>query len=89
LLKVTFRNKTYEKLPISTPQLTYSITQGMLKDILLWIPTLSEQRQLIKIIDNKTAKIDKAIDLQQKQIAKIKEYETTLIDSVVTGKRRV
>ena len=39
MLKVTFRNKTYEKLPILTPQLTYSITQGMLKDILLWIPT--------------------------------------------------
>ena len=34
-------------------------------------------------------KIDKAIDLQQQQITKLKEYKTTLIDSVVTGKVRV
>jgi type I restriction enzyme S subunit len=67
----------------------YSITQGMLKDISLWLPPLSEQQELVKIIDNKTSKLDKAINLQQKQIEKLKEYKTTLIDSVVTGKVRV
>jgi type I restriction enzyme S subunit len=61
----------------------------MLKDVLLWIPPLSEQQQLVKIIDNKTAKIDKAIELHQKQIEKLKEYKATLIDSVVTGKLKI
>jgi type I restriction enzyme S subunit len=34
-------------------------------------------------------KIDKAIDLQQQQITKLKEYKITLIDNVVTGKVRI
>ena len=67
----------------------YSITQSMLKDISLWIPPLAEQQELVKIIDSKTSELDKAINLQQQQITKLKEYKTTLIDSVVTGKVRV
>jgi type I restriction enzyme S subunit len=39
-------------------------------------------------IEEKTIKIDKAIDLQQQQITKLKEYKITLIDNVVTGKVR-
>ena len=67
----------------------YSITQGMLKDVTLWIPPLSEQQELVEILDKKTSKLDKTINLQEQQITKLKEYKTTLIDSVVTGKRRV
>ena len=67
----------------------YSITQGLLKDIYVWIPHLEEQEKLVHVIDDKTYKIDKAIDLQQKQIEKLKEYKATMIDSVVTGKVRI
>jgi type I restriction enzyme S subunit len=67
----------------------YSITQGMLKGISMWLPPLSEQQELVKFLDNQTSKIDKAIDLQQQQITKLKEYKITLIDNVVTGKVRV
>jgi type I restriction enzyme S subunit len=59
------------------------------KQILILIPPRQEQQQIIAFIENQTQKIDKAIDLQQKQITKLKEYKTTLIDSVVTGKVRV
>ena len=38
---------------------------------------------------SQTTKIDKAIELQQNYIAKLKEYKASLIDSVVTGKVRV
>ena len=67
----------------------YSITQGLLKDINIWIPPLLEQAQLVKIVDEKTSKINKAINLQEEQILKLKEYKTTLINSVVTGKVKV
>ena len=52
-------------------------------------PPKQEQQQIVDFIRNQTSKIDNAIDLQQKQINKLKEYKTTLIDSVVTGKVRV
>ena len=48
-----------------------------------------EQESIAKYLDEQIPKIDNAIDLQQKQIDKLKEYKTTLIDSVVTGKVRV
>jgi len=48
-----------------------------------------EQESIAKYLDNQIPKIDNTIDLQQQQITKLKEYKTTLIDSVVTGKVRV
>jgi len=48
-----------------------------------------EQENIAKYLDEETVKIDKSISLQEKQITKLKEYKTTLIDSVVTGKVRV
>jgi type I restriction enzyme S subunit len=58
-------------------------------NLLFPIPLKQEQQQIVKYIENQTSKIDNAIDLQQKQIDKLKEYKTTLIDSVVTGKVRI
>ena len=58
-------------------------------ELLLPFPSYQEQIQIAKYLDKKTAQIDKAIKLQEEQIKKLKEYKTTLIDSVVTGKVRV
>jgi len=67
----------------------YSITNGILKKLFLLQPPKKEQKYIIDFIDKETSKIDNAINLQQKQIDKLKEYKTTLIDSVVTGKVRI
>lgn len=53
------------------------------------LPPEEEQIQIVEYIETQTAKIDKAIELQQNYIAKLKEYKASLIDSVVTGKVRV
>jgi type I restriction enzyme S subunit len=58
-------------------------------DILIPYPSHNEQLKIVKYIDNQNEKINKAIELQQNYIAKLKEYKTSLIDSVVTGKLRV
>ena len=54
-----------------------------------FIPPKDEQLQIVEYIENQTTKIDKAIELQQNYISKLKEYKASLIDSVVTGKVRV
>ena len=56
---------------------------------LISMPPKREQEKIVNYIEKNNQKIDKAINLQQQQIIKLKEYKTTLIDSVVTGKVRV
>ena len=67
----------------------YSITNAILKDTFVILPPKQEQIQIAKYLDEKTAKIVKAIELQQKEIEKLKEYKASLIDSAVTGKIKV
>lgn len=58
-------------------------------DILVPYPPKDEQVQIVEYIENQTAKIDKAIELQQNYISKLKEYKASLIEATVTGKVRV
>ncbi len=66
-----------------------NISQDLIKSLKMPIPPKKEQEKIVKYIDEKTTKIDKALHLQQNYIEKLKEYKATLIDSVVTGKVRV
>lgn len=52
-------------------------------------PSKEEQTAIVVHIETESAKIDRAISLQQQQIDKLKEYKATLISSAVTGKIRV
>jgi type I restriction enzyme, S subunit len=53
------------------------------------VPPADEQLRVLKHIELEATKIDKAVELQQKQIEKLKEYKATLINSAVTGKIKV
>ncbi len=55
----------------------------------IFLPTLEEQKFLIKEIEDFSQKIATAISLKQKEIEKLKEYKSTLINSAVTGKIKV
>ena len=66
-----------------------NISFAKFKDDFLPLPPKNEQIQIAEYIENQTSKIDKAIELQQNYISKLKEYKASLIDSVVTGKVRV
>lgn len=53
------------------------------------IPPLKEQKEISEYIDSISLKIETAINLKQKEIEKLKEYKSSLINSVVTGKVKV
>lgn len=52
-------------------------------------PPITEQKEIVNYIEAESHKIEKAIELKQLQIEKLKEYKTTLINSAVTGKIKV
>ena len=52
-------------------------------------PPLDEQNEIAEYIDSSLAKIRTAISLKEKEIEKLKEYKSTLINSAVTGKIKV
>ena len=50
----------------------------------LIVPPLSEQQKIAQLLDDKTAKIEQAVDLAEKQIALLKEHKQILIQNAVT-----
>nr|WP_315114208.1 restriction endonuclease subunit S [uncultured Neisseria sp.] len=53
-------------------------------ELLLPIPSYLEQQKIAQFLDDKTAKIDQALDLAEKQIALLKEHKQILIQNAVT-----
>ncbi|WP_225522194.1 restriction endonuclease subunit S [Neisseria flavescens] len=53
-------------------------------ELLLPIPPYLEQQKIAQFLDDKTAKIDQAVDLAEKQIALLKEHKQILIQNAVT-----
>jgi type I restriction enzyme S subunit len=73
---------------------TKTSTQGGIyindiKRLTLVLPPLPEQQQIVAYLDEQTAEIDAAMELEQQKIALLKEYRQSLISSVVTGKIKV
>ena len=79
--KVFLNIANYTTLPI--------LNNEFFKAFILILPPLPEQQKIVSYIEEKISKIDNLIQLQQKQIEKLKEYKTSLIDEVVTGKIKV
>lgn len=63
----------------------YGLSQHGIKSVYLPLPPIDEQRAIADYLDRKTAKIDTAIDLAQREIELLEEYRTRLIADVVTG----
>ena len=53
------------------------------------VPSFSEQKKISVYIESASQKIETAIRLKQQEIEKLKEYKSSLINSVVTGKVKV
>ncbi|VXC15809.1 restriction endonuclease subunit S [Maribacter litoralis] len=53
------------------------------------LPSIKEQKEILLKYEGDNKKIETAIGLKQQEIAKLKEYKSSLINEVVTGKVKV
>ena len=67
----------------------WDLSKERMKRIPFVVPTLDEQEEILEYIDSISLKIETAISLKQQEIEKLKEYKSSLINSVVTGKVKV
>lgn len=65
------------------------VSRGDLRSMKVPCPPISEIRKIVLFIEQEHSRTDEAINLQEQQIEKLKEYKTTLINSAVTGKIRI
>jgi len=66
-----------------------TISFNDLKNELLVVPPLEEQKNIVYELNKRTEEIDCLSKLEEKRILLMKEYRQSLISSVVTGKVRV
>jgi type I restriction enzyme S subunit len=73
--------------------ISYSAQPGIylntLEELFIYIPSLKEQVEIVKYINDKTGLIDSAIEKAEKEIQLVEEYRTALINEAVTGKIKV
>ena len=64
----------------------YGLGKSPIENLLLPIPTDSEQQQIADFLSHKTEQIDELIAVEQRKIELLKEYRQSLISEAVTGK---
>ena len=93
LLELLFRHPSYiEQFIIRATGIVEGLIRlytGDLFDISVPIAPENEQLEILSHIEKQSKMFDRAVDLQQCQIEKLREYKTTLINSAVTGKIKV
>ncbi|WP_330926583.1 restriction endonuclease subunit S [Candidatus Sororendozoicomonas aggregata] len=62
----------------------YSVTKAILKDTFVWLPSFIEQQAIAAYLDQKTARIDQAVAMKERQIELLKERRQILIQQAVT-----
>jgi type I restriction enzyme S subunit len=67
----------------------YGLGKSSIENLVLPIPSETEQQQIVEYLDERTQVIDNNISIEEKRIELLKEYCQSLISEVVTGKRKV
>ena len=62
----------------------YSITQGLLKKLSIYFPSINEQKFIAQYLDAKTTAVDNKIKILKQKIKHYKAYRKTLINETVT-----
>ncbi|MGP5302274.1 restriction endonuclease subunit S [Psychrobacter celer] len=63
-----------------------NLNQDDLRKLVIPIPAIKEQEEIVNYLDNKTQKIDKMSEATTDIITKLQEYRAALITQAVTGK---
>lgn len=67
----------------------YGLSQMAIKDAKILIPSFAEQKEIIALIDRNSRYINNYISSLQRQIDLIKQYKSSLISEVVSGKLEI
>ncbi|CAI2500934.1 restriction endonuclease subunit S [Serratia liquefaciens] len=62
----------------------FSVTQAILRNLSIWLPSEKEQQLIVKFLDHETAKIDNLIEKQKQLIELLKEKRQAVISHAVT-----
>ncbi|WP_406915806.1 restriction endonuclease subunit S [Enterobacter quasiroggenkampii] len=62
----------------------FSITQAILRNLSIWLPSNDEQAKIAAFLDHETAKIDNLIEYQRQLIELLKEKRQAVISHAVT-----
>jgi len=73
-----------DKFKFSLSGLIGGVSISTLRDFELVLPSLNEQDQIVKYLDDKTVLIDRLISTKEQKLTLLKEQRTTLINQVVT-----
>ena len=65
------------------------ISASEIGNIMIAIPSTSEQQQIADYLDNKCFAIDNLISIKQQKIEELKDYKKSIIYEYVTGKKEV
>jgi type I restriction enzyme S subunit len=63
-----------------------SLSQELLKSLPVCLPTLNEQTEIARFLNNQIVKVDETIKKINEAIIKMKEYRQSIISEAVTGK---
>lgn len=66
-----------------------SMTQSQINNIIIPLPTLEDQKQIVAFLQVKMGKIDSLLSLLNRNIEKLNSYKKSIIYEYVTGKKRV
>jgi type I restriction enzyme S subunit len=66
--------------------LANNIAQEVVKDLVIAVPPLGEQRAIVAFVDRETAQLDALVAKVREAIERLKEFRTALISAAVTGK---
>ncbi|MBR9923925.1 MAG: restriction endonuclease subunit S [Gammaproteobacteria bacterium] len=89
LLRTTPFIEQYNKISTGLHTSRLRLYPHMFLGMPMAFPNRDEQDSIVTHVENEAEKIDKAISIKQEQIAKLKEYKTSLINAAVTGKIKV
>lgn len=89
LLKSNYYVEYYNRVSTGLHSSRLRFYGHMLFAMEMGYPSYEEQNEIIGFLNDQTGKIDLAVNSQVEQIAKLKEYKATLINSAVTGKIRI
>ncbi len=89
LLRTSPFIEQYNKISTGLHSSRLRLYPHMFLGLPLAIPSRNEQDSIVEYTEIEIGKVDKAIDLKQRQIEALKEYKATLINAAVMGKIKV